>query len=82
VTYYLANGTYRQLRDDEPCDGTWSVDKKGHLCMMRTSWGGECRLIVQDGEVWKAYKIPDNPMKARKHERTFTKVVKGNSNNL
>ncbi len=82
ITYHLADGTYRQLRDSETCSGKWSVDNEGQLCMMRTGWGGECRLIVKDGNVWKAYKIPKNPMKPRKHERTFNQVVKGNPHNL
>lgn len=82
ITYHSPDGTYRQQRDGEAYSGKWYVDDEGRLCMMRTGWGGECRLIKQEGKVWKAYKVPGNPLKGLKHERTFNKVTKGNSNNL
>lgn len=82
VTYFSPDGTLRQIREGKLASGTWSIDNKGQLCSIREGWGGECRVITQEGNVWKAYKIPKNPSKERKHKRTFTKVLEGNPNKL
>jgi hypothetical protein len=84
TTYFSPDGTFRQIRDGKRESGTWSIDDQGHLCQNREGWGGECRVITQENNVWKAYKIPDSgyPMKPRKHKRTFKKVLEGNPNNL
>ena len=82
TTYFLRDGTFRQDRDGERENGTWSVDDQGRLCTIRAGWGGECRLIAQEGEAWKAYKIPNNVMKGRRHKRTFNKIIEGNPHNL
>ncbi len=82
TTYYSPDGTFRQIRSGERQKGTWYVNDEGLLCKNREGWGGECRVITQAGDVWKAYKIPSNIMKGRKHKRTFKKVLEGNPKNL
>ncbi len=82
TTYYLPDGTFKQDRDGAQESGTWHVDEKGKLCTMRTGWGGECRIIAQEGDVWKAYKIPNKVWKGRQHKRTFNKILEGNPHNL
>ena len=82
VTYYSPDGTYRQIADGEAQSGTWNIDSEGQLCSMRQDWGGECRLIAKEGSEWKAYKVPDNPMKPRTLKRIWKKIVRGNPRNL
>jgi hypothetical protein len=82
TTYYLPDGTFQQDRDGERESGTWHVDEQGKLCTMRTGWGGDCRVIAQDGDVWKAYSIPKKAWKGRQHKRTFNKILEGNPHNL
>ncbi len=78
ITFFATDGTFRQLMDNQPERGNWSVDANGQLCTYREGWGGECRLIAREGEVWKAYKIPRNLMKQRNHKRTFNRILPGN----
>ena len=78
TTYYSPDGTFRQIRSGERQKGTWYVNDDGELCKNREGWGGECRVISKEGDVWKAYKIPSNIMKGRKHKRTFNRILKGN----
>ena len=82
TTYYLPDGTFQQDRDGERESGTWHVDGQGKLCTMRTGWGGECRVIAQEGDLWKAYKIPNKVWKGRQHKRTFNRILEGNPHNL
>lgn len=82
TTYYLPDGTFRQDSDGKGQSGTWYVDDQGQLCKTRAGWGGECRVIAREGDVWKAYKIPNDIMKGRQHKRTFKKILEGNPHNL
>lgn len=82
TTYYAPDGSYIQLSKGKRQQGKWHIDDKGCLCKQRDGKGGECRLIVEDGAIWKAYKIPRNMMKQRTHKRDFIKITQGNPNNL
>ncbi|MEW8277842.1 MAG: hypothetical protein AB2719_06630 [Candidatus Thiodiazotropha sp.] len=82
TTYYAPDGSYIQLSKGKRQQGKWHIDDNGCLCKQRGGKGGECRLIVEDGAIWKAYKIPRNMMKQRKHKRDFIKITQGNPNKL
>jgi hypothetical protein len=82
TTYYSPDGSYRQLRKGERQEGKWHIDDEGLLCKQRDGKGVVCRVIVEDGDIWKAYKVPGNKMKLRRHKRDITKITQGNPNNL
>ena len=82
TTYYALDGTFRQIKKGEFRKGSWCIDSNRQLCSTAEGGSGSCRLIAKEGDSWKAYKIPVNVMKPRKHERTILKIVDGTPNNL
>jgi hypothetical protein len=82
VTYFDPDGTFRQLLEDKPEKGTWSVNDNGYLCTNREGWGSSCRKISKEGEVWKLYKVPEKITKSIEYKKTFLRILDGNPNNL
>lgn len=82
VTYFDADGTFRQLLEGKPEKGTWSVRDDGYLCTSREAWGSSCRKISREGDVWKLYKVPEKVTKQIEHKKTYRRILDGNPNNL
>ncbi len=83
ITFFSPDGTFRKTERDELIKGIWHINSSGQFCSKRDDDSTtSCRTIKKQGDVWKVYKIPGNPMKQWKHKRTWLKIADGNPNNL
>ncbi len=56
-TYYDPNGEARQVREGQRRYGHWRINESGRICLQMEVGREKCRIIVQEGGVYKKYVV-------------------------
>lgn len=59
-TYYGADGSVTQLRNNQKRYGKWRVTKQGRICLQMEDLKEKCRIIVNEDGVFKKYIVKKN----------------------
>jgi hypothetical protein len=54
-TYYNPDGGMHQMRNGQMRKGTWMVKKNGRICLDFEGASEKCRIIIQEGSVYRKY---------------------------
>lgn len=75
-SYYDPGGEVRQVRNGTTRTGRWRVTKNGRICLQMEDRPEKCRIIVQDGALYKKYIVKKNGK--HQHSVSYRKFWDGN----